>query len=193
MSENPHDFLRVINDFYPATLASRLFQTLSEDHPWPENRYQVAGRFFTLPRQQTWHADPGIVYSYNNNFLVTREWTSLLSEIRKKVEVELNYVFNAVLVNNYRNGHDYVGWHADDEIELGEQALIASLSLGGTRPFLMRHKQSHQQQRIELFHGSLIVMLPGFQQHFLHTVPKDPDIDTGRINLTFRKVMAQPK
>jgi alkylated DNA repair dioxygenase AlkB len=139
---------------------------------------------------QTWHADPGIVYSYSNNLLQTRPWTPLLSGIRSKVEVLLNYRFNSVLVNLYRTGEDYVGWHADNEPELGSQPFIASLTFGAERQFAFRHKKSSEQGRLLLRSGSLLVMQPDFQHHWLHSVPIEKSLAQGRINLTFRKVVS---
>ncbi|MDD5273372.1 MAG: alpha-ketoglutarate-dependent dioxygenase AlkB, partial [Methylovulum sp.] len=101
--------LELINGFYEADECARLYQRLLHGQNWPDNRYTVAGRQFILPRLQTWHADPGIRYSYSNNLLQTRPWTPLLSELRVKVETSLQYRFNSVLVNLYRNGDDHVG------------------------------------------------------------------------------------
>jgi alkylated DNA repair dioxygenase AlkB len=101
----------------------------------------------------------------------------------------LDYAFNSVLVNLYRNGDDYVGWHADNEQELGERPFIASLTLGAERPFAFRHKKSLDCGQILLRSGTLLVMQPGFQHDWLHSLPIDPNLAEGRINLTFRKVI----
>ncbi len=178
-----------IADFYDATECERIYSRLLNEQNWPDNRYIVAGRQFTLPRLQTWHADPGIRYSYSNNLLQTRPWTPLLSDIRAKVESFLNYSFNSVLVNLYRNGSDYVGWHADNELELGEQPMIASLTFGAERHFAFRHKKSSEAGQLLLRSGSLLIMQPSFQHYWLHSVPIDTTVTQGRINLTFRKVV----
>ena len=180
--------LRLINEFYDAAESARLYQRLLHEQNWPDNRYVVAGRQFILPRLQTWHADPGIRYSYSNNLLETRPWSALLSEIRTQIEMYLNFPFNSVLVNLYRNGQDYVGWHSDNEQELGEQPFIASLTLGAERPLQFRHKKSSDFGQVLLRSGSLLVMQPDFQHQWLHRVPIDPIMTEGRINLTFRKV-----
>jgi alkylated DNA repair dioxygenase AlkB len=175
--------------FYDADDSGRLYRLLRDGHAWPDNRYCVAGRQFVLPRLQTWHADAGIRYSYSNNLLQTRPWTALLSEIKAKVEAYVNYPFNSVLVNCYRDGNDYVGWHADNERELGAQPVIASLTLGAARPLQFRHKKTLAQGQIVLPSGSLLVMQPNFQHHWLHSVPMDANLREGRINLTFRRVV----
>jgi len=101
----------------------------------------------------------------------------------------LDFSFNSVLVNLYRNGGDHVGWHSDNEPELGGQPFIASLTLGAERPLQFRHKQSARQGQVLLPSGSLLVMQPDFQHHWLHSIPIDPNLTDGRINLTFRKVI----
>ncbi|MDP1666622.1 MAG: alpha-ketoglutarate-dependent dioxygenase AlkB [Methylobacter sp.] len=185
--------LEIIEDFYDAAECERIYRRLLHEQNWPDNRYAVAGRQFTLPRLQTWHADPGIRYSYSNNLLQTRSWTPLLSEIRAKIESALNFSFNSVLVNLYRNGNDYVGWHSDNEPELGEQPFIASLTFGAERHFEFRHKQSSENGRVLLCSGTLLVMQPTFQHHWLHSIPLDQNVTEGRINLTFRKVIPVSK
>lgn len=180
--------LEIIEAFYDAAESGLIYRRLLQEQDWPDNRYSVAGRQFTLPRLQTWHADPGISYSYSNNLLQTRPWTPLLSKIRSKIETALNYSFNSVLVNCYRDGSDYVGWHADNEPELGAHPFIASLTLGASRLFAYRHKKSLEQGQITLNSGTLLIMQPDFQHHWLHSVPHDRNLTEGRINLTFRKV-----
>jgi alkylated DNA repair dioxygenase AlkB len=181
--------LRVIEHFYDVAESDSIYRRLLLEQNWPDNCYSVAGREFMLPRLQTWHADQGISYSYSNNLLQTRPWTPLLSDIRQKIEHFLNFSFNSVLVNLYRNGEDYVGWHADNEAELGEQPFIASLTLGATRRFAFRHKKTAENGSILLGRGTLLVMQPDFQHHWLHSIPIDRELTQGRINLTFRKVI----
>jgi len=181
--------LEVIEGFYGIEDCDRLLLYFLERHQWPDNHYRYGGRRFVLPRLQTWHADDGIRYSYSNNLLKTRPWTSVLSEIRVDVEAKLNRTFNSVLANYYRNGDDYVGWHADDEPELGVSPCIASVSLGVNRFFSFRHKQTRKTETMLLPAGSLLIMHPEFQRHWLHSVPVDSRISDARINLTFRKVV----
>lgn len=181
--------LELIEDFYNAEECKPLLRYFLEQHVWPDNQYEYGGRRFELPRLQTWHADAGIRYSYSNNLLVTRPWTQVLLGIRADVESKLKQAFNSVLVNCYRNGEDHVGWHADDEPELGDSPCIASLSLGACRAFSYRHKRTLNTDHVLLEAGSLLVMYPGFQRHWQHSVPKDGRIIAPRINLTFRKVI----
>jgi alkylated DNA repair dioxygenase AlkB len=185
--------LKLVENFYDLPECQRIYSRLLTEQHWPENQYSFGGRRFVLPRLQTWHADDGIVYSYSNNLLETRPWTVLLSNIKNRIETFLKLDFNAALVNFYRDGQDYVGWHADDETEMGERPYIASLSFGASRQFAFRRKAGGQQEQLLLHAGSLLVMQPDFQRHWLHSLPKDNLLSSGRINLTFRKVLPPDK
>lgn len=180
--------LELITDFYDAASSKRLLHHFLQQHVWPDNHYAFAGRQFVLPRLQTWHADAGVRYSYSNNLLQTRPWTEPLLQIRADVEARLACRFNSVLVNYYRDGDDFVGWHADDEPELAESPAIASVSFGATRPLEFRHKISRETGRLDLPGGSLLLMKSAFQGQWQHSVPRDSRITAARINLTFRKV-----
>lgn len=183
--------IECIKHFYNPEESAALYASLVSQQQWPDNHYSLAGRTFSLPRKQTWHADPGIHYSYSNNLLQTRPWTALLSQLRQSIQTYLNCEFNSVLVNWYRNGDDYVGWHADDEAELGPTPLIASLSLGATRTFSYRHKFHTVSGSIQLTSGSLLIMQPSVQHQWLHAVLPEPAVNEGRINMTFRRVLTR--
>lgn len=191
MTGCPH--LSLMEDFIDPDTAHQIYQQLHSEIQWPNNSYQVFGRNFELPRLQSWHADEGIVYSYSNNLLTTKPWTDLLSDLCLWVEVHTQHAFNAVLVNYYRSGEDYVGWHSDDEKELGESPVIASLTLGASREFNFRHKEDFDNQgSVTLPSGSLLVMAPEFQRDWQHAVLRCRN-SQGRINLTFRQVHKNPK
>lgn len=189
MNHSSRPELRIVDGFYDGIESDRIYRRLLQEQNWPDNHYTFAGRSFILPRLQTWHANPGIVYSYSNNLLKTRPWTPLLSSIKAKVENFCGHSFNSVLVNLYRNGEDHVGWHSDNEPELGQQPLIASVTFGAEREFAFRHKKSSIHGSVLLRSGTLLVMPPDFQHDWFHSVPVDGSVTTGRINLTFRKVI----
>ena len=183
-------------DFLSAEEAESCFQQLLNHHDWPASDYEVFGRRFSLPRQQTWHADEGIVYSYHNNLLTTRPWTPSLQRLREKVESSTGSQFNAVLVNLYRNGDDFVGWHSDDEKEMGDEPVIASLSLGAERVFSYRRQSPRgplagSESGVSLPSGSLVLMQAPFQDEWEHAVLRNTST-TARINLTFRYVLPPP-
>ena len=113
--------------------------------------------------------------------------------MRDKVESRLNCRFNSVLANLYRNGADSMGWHSDDEPELGEEPIIASVSLGAVRRFLLRQRKNKDMpaREIALAHGSLLWMSGPTQSNWQHRVPKSAGLLEARINLTFRRILVQ--
>lgn len=175
---------------YAADKASALLRQLIDDIEWSDDFYIAFDRRIDIPRRQAWFADAGLRYRYSDNLLTTQTWTPLLLEIKQAVEQRCEHRFNSVLLTYYRNGDDSVSWHADDEKELGPAPVIASLSLGATRQFCYRHKQQAWQGEMSLANGELILMQPSFQHDWEHSVPSQPEIDTPRINLTFRKVIS---
>lgn len=171
------------------TEAASLFHQLITETRWNDGSYTAAGRRFQLPRLQAWHADEGIDYRYADNLHNSHTWTPALSALRERVCSTTGHDFNAVLLNLYRSGLDTVGWHADDEPDLGPAPVIASLSLGATRHFAIRPRPAGEARRIRLLSGTLLVMEAPFQQAWEHAVPEEPDITAPRLNLTFRKII----
>lgn len=151
--------------------------------------YLAFGRRFDVPRLQAWYADEGVHYRHADNLLPSHLWIPALSEIRHEVEARTRERFNSVLVTYYRDGHDHLTWHADDEPELGDAPVIASLSLGATRQFQYRTKPGGEARALLLHDGDLLLMRPGFQRYWQHAVPMEPEILAPRINLTFRRVV----
>ena len=118
--------------------------------------------------------------------------TKSLLDLIQKINDVYEHGFNAVLLNLYRDGKDSNGWHADNEAELGQNPVIASISLGEERYFHLKHRtQKEQRLKIKLKHGSLLVMGGTMQHHWLHQIPKTTKIISPRINLTFRKIIPQ--
>lgn len=169
--------------------ADRLFQRLLTETPWNDGYYLAGGRRFALPRLQAWHADAGIDYRYADNLRNSHCWTPTLQALRERVQAASGLDFNAVLLNLYRNGHDAVGWHADDEPDLGPAPAIASLSLGATRHFSIRPRPAGDARHIPLPGGTLLVMDSSFQHAWEHAVLAAPDVVSPRLNLTFRRVL----
>ncbi|TDN46790.1 alkylated DNA repair dioxygenase AlkB [Azoarcus indigens] len=177
-----------------AAAAEQLFHALCAGIPWTDGSYLAAGRRFRLPRQQAWFSDAGIDYRYAQNLLNSHGWTPPLAALREQVAQLTGHRFNAVLANLYRDGEDHVGWHADDEADLGPAPVIASLSLGATRAFHWRPKPgvAGAAASLPLEAGTLLLMRAPFQQQWEHAVPAEPDIAGARLNLTFRRVFPQP-
>lgn len=169
--------------------AAALFHRLITETHWNDGSYMAAGRRFRLPRLQAWHADEGIDYRYADNLHNSHTWTPALLTLRERVCAASGHDFNAVLLNLYRNGLDTVGWHADDEPDLGPAPVIASVSLGATRHFAIRPRPAGEARRIRLLSGTLLVMEAPFQQVWEHAVPEESEVTAPRLNLTFRKVV----
>lgn len=182
--------LQLLPGQWPADQAHRWLHELIAGVEWSDDYYLAFGRRIPIPRLQAWYADPGIRYSYSNNLLPTLPWRAPLSEIRQHCENAAGHSFNSVLVTYYRDHNDSVSWHADDESELGDEPVIASLSLGAQREMHYRHKTSGRVGAVTLKSGDLLVMYPEFQHQWEHCVPSARDPSGPRINLTYRRVIA---
>ncbi len=165
------------------TEADELFAVLTTGIPWEQKTIRMYGREVAVPRLTAWFGDAAYTYSGTEN--VPRAWLPELEALRVRLEDETGAQFNSCLANVYRSGRDGVGWHSDDEPELGAQPTIASVSLGDTRDFKLRHQTSREVSTIPLGHGDLLVMRDESQSSFRHSIPKRAHAGT-RINLTFR-------
>jgi alkylated DNA repair dioxygenase AlkB len=181
--------LQLQRNYLDPQQADHLLDQLVHDVDWHADYYEAFGRRFEIPRLQAWFADTGIQYSYSNNLLPVQQWPHSLLALKQTVEATVGHRFNAVLVTYYRHGDDHVTWHADDERELGDQPVIASLSLGATRQFCYRNKATGESHSLALENGDLVLMLPEFQHHWQHCVPVEAEVREPRINLTFRNVV----
>lgn len=151
------------------------------------------------PRLTAWYGQPGLTYTYSGKAMSPLPWTASLQKIKTDIEKELtNHSittdFTSVLINKYRDGNDSLGWHSDNEKELGIEPAIASISLGGPRTFQLRLKDDHKKKiQIELNNGSLLVMRGKTQELWQHQIPKrsaEGAVLTPRINLTFRHIQS---
>lgn len=171
------------------TSADRLLEALRDGIAWENHRVVLFGREHASPRLSCWIGDPGTAYRYSGTLFEPRPWPPLLLPVRERLCAELGTAFNSVLANRYRNGQDCMGWHSDAEPELGTEPVIASLSLGATRRFVLKHRRDPQlRQAIELSHGSLLVMAGATQRHYRHALPRTARAVGERINLTFRRI-----
>ena len=168
--------------FLHAAAADTLFEQLLALVPWRQER----GRFGPMPRLTAWYADGTRSYSYSGVTHIGLDWIPPLTELKMRLEMICITSFNSVLLNRYRDGQDSMGWHADNEKELGTNPVIASVSLGATRRFRLKHLQSRETLDFDLTHGSLLVMAGTTQHHWHHAVPKTKLIVGERINATFR-------
>jgi len=153
----------------------------------------VFGKPVKQPRLVAWAGD--IEYRYSGQTLPVYPMASILTKIQNQLELATGCSFNHVLLNYYRDGRDNMGMHADDERELGLNPVIAALSFGVDRRFLLKCKNSAKRETptsILLQGGSLIVMGGTIQHTWRHGVPKAGRLDQGRINLIFRQLKWAP-
>ena len=175
--------------------ADALFAELSATIPWETHRIRLFGREVASPRLSCWIGDAGTGYTYSRTRFEPRPWPRALTALRSRVETACAAQFNSVLANLYRDGSDSMGWHSDDEPELGERPVIASLSLGAERYFRLRRKLPRGVRalpddtlRLPLPHGSLLRMAGETQRLYRHDLPKAGTVHSARLNLTFRWV-----
>jgi alkylated DNA repair dioxygenase AlkB len=164
--------------------AWRLFEELMALTPWRQEVATLMGRRVPIPRLTAWHGAAGYVYSGIE--MAPAPWNEPLLETKAVAEACAGQAFNSVLLNLYRDGRDSVSWHADNEPGLGRDPVIASVSLGATRRFQMKHRRREARVALDLRSGSCLVMAGATQHHWLHQVPKTSRPVGPRINLTFR-------
>ena len=174
-------------DFFGKEKADQFFEKLKTEIPWQQDDITVFGKTYPQPRLTALFGNEGKPYSYSNIVMQPHAWNSLLLFIKNEIEEVCNENFTTVLLNYYRDGKDSNGWHADNEKELGRNPVIASVSFGVERSFHLQHNSIKEQKlKINLEHGSLLIM-KGTTQHFWkHQIPKTAKPIGSRINLTFR-------
>lgn len=179
--------LWIENDFLTPAESAMFQRELQTSTSWRQDQIKLFGKTVTIPRLQAFIGDEGIHYRYSGLTLFTSPWGSATARIRDKLFEYTDTEFNAALLNLYRNGQDSMGWHSDDEKELGQNPIIASVSLGAERRFLLRHRSTGAKITIQLKSGSLLWMAGPLQHHWQHSLPKTRAECGSRINLTFRQ------
>ncbi|MEM8509012.1 MAG: alpha-ketoglutarate-dependent dioxygenase AlkB [Bacteroidota bacterium] len=175
--------------FFSKEIADRYFVALRSQVSWQQDNITVFGKTYPQPRLTALFGNNGKSYSYSNITMHPHVFTPELAQIKKEIESISETVFTTCLLNLYRDGKDSNGWHADDEKELGQNPVIASVSFGAPRFFHLRHNQNKAlKHKVLLEHGSLLLM-QGTTQHFWkHQIPKTAKKVGERINLTFRNI-----
>jgi alkylated DNA repair dioxygenase AlkB len=168
--------------------AERCYQQLAQQLNWQQPAIKIFGKAVLIPRQQVWMGDPHCSYKYSGVLFEPEPWHPLVWQLTDRVNQLCQTRFNSVLLNWYADGQQHMGWHSDDEPELGQNPQIASLSLGQQRFFDLKHKNLGTQLKLELGQGSLLLMAGQCQQYWQHRVPKMAAATEGRINLTFREI-----
>jgi len=169
--------------------ATELFNILQHETPWQHDAITLFGKKHLQPRLTAFYGVENLSYSYSNIKMNAHSWTPTLLELKKKIESISQTTFNSVLLNLYRNGKDSMGWHADNEKELGQNPIIVSLTLGSERFFHLKHNHFPDKKcKIKLENGSLLVMKGSTQHFYKHQIPKTTQLLDPRINLTFRMI-----
>jgi alkylated DNA repair dioxygenase AlkB len=180
--------------YYPGFLSSaegdQYFTQLAEEINWRQEPITIAGKKVMQPRLTAWYGDLSRNYRYSGITMKAIPWSKNLLEIKKRTEDFSGHFFNGALLNLYRTGMDSMGWHRDNEKELGSRPVIASVSLGAARIFeLRRWHDKDLKISLELAHGSLLLMLGETNHYWEHRIPKTK-LTTGiRINITFRIIL----
>lgn len=197
---------------------NELYQLLLTTLPWQADIVTLFGKTHVTKRKTVWMADTGLSYSYAGHTHQATEWHPVVFHVKQAIENKIHTLFstiantdssfdsnmistdnqpyfNACLLNYYPSGSDGMGYHADDEKELGPQPLIAALSLGATRKMLFKyksanHKKTQDKMDLYLASGQLIVMAGMTQQYWKHSIAKTKKVHEGRISLTFRRILA---
>jgi len=182
--------IELLERFVTPEVSGALFTALRAEVGFEQRPIRIMGRTVMQPRLSAWVGDPGAAYTYSGVLNEPAPWSPALRELRAPVSAAAGESFNSVLCNLYRDGTDSMGFHADAERELGPQPVIASLSLGATRRFQVRHRrETADRLDLDLHDGSLLIMRGELQRHYRHAVPKQRAITAPRINLTFRRIM----
>ncbi len=183
----PNAEIEYYPSFFEIERANELFIKLQDEVPWQQDNITVYGKTHPQPRLTSLYGNEGKPYGYSNIVMNPHHWSPLIMFIKNKVEETCQENFTTVLLNNYRDGKDSNGWHADNEKELGRNPIIASVSFGYERMFQLKHNTINDlKQNILLQHGSLLIMKGSTQHFWKHQIPKTSKVIGPRINLTFR-------
>ena len=183
-----NDFGTVLDD------AEYLYQALLQELPWQADVVTLFGKTHVTTRKIVWMGDAKRSYHYSGHTRQSTVWHPKVVHIKQRIEHRLAEAgvatkFNSCLLNWYPTGMDGMGYHADDEREMGMNPVIASVSLGATRKFAFKHNVTKETVALPLHAGQLIVMRGETQRHWKHSITKTKKVPDGRISLTFRKIM----
>lgn len=171
---------------YEQDEAYKIMEQMLESIAWKHDQVKLFGRVYQTSRMVAWYGDAGKNYQYSGSTKTAHLWTPLLLEIKSRVENLCRANYNACLLNLYHDGNEGMGWHADNEKSIVTHSSIASLSLGSTRRFDVKHLQTGEKISLDLKNGQLINMQGCTQDYWKHALAKSKKVKNLRINLTFR-------
>ena len=176
-----------LSDFLSPSESDRLLAQSLAEIPWTQDNIRIFGRSVPVPRLSAWFSSVNATYKYSGLVHQPKPKPEFLAKLLSVVVARTGFDFNSVLVNLYRDGSDSMGWHADDEPELGSEVTIASLNVGTRRVIRFKHRHKKElRMALPVAHGSLLMMYPPLQEFWLHEVPKRKDISAPRVNFSFR-------
>ena len=170
--------------------ADQYYQLLMDTIEWKNDEAFIMGKHIITKRKVAWYGDESYAYTYSNASKFALPWTKELLELKKIAEEKTGTNFNSCLLNLYHNGDEGMAYHSDDEKALAKDSAIASISFGAERRFLLKHKQTKETITTFLEHGSLLIMKGATQTNWLHRLPPTKKVNTPRVNLTFRTMVA---
>lgn len=190
-------------NFISKGTSDRYFKILNEEVQYnseEESKIEIFGKKISIPRKQVGYGDEGTYYSFSGVKVIAKSWDEndnvciMLKDVKKRVEKFTGLTFNFVLINRYENGDQYIGYHRDDEKELGSEPNIVGVSFGAEREIYFKpHKfiphKMKDPTKLKLEHGSVFVMHHPTNVHWKHSIPKKSTIKTPRISLTFRNLI----
>jgi alkylated DNA repair dioxygenase AlkB len=170
----------------------QMLRKLMDDTLWRQENVRIYGKEYQQPRLVSLYGDPGKQYDYSGISLHPFPWTDLLREIKRRIEDCTEATFNAVFLNLYRDHNDSMGFHSDDEKELGKNPVIASVTFGATRTFLLKHKFNKDLPLVKVpLESGTVLLMKGPTQHFWkHGINKQTAPCGPRVNLTFRTLFS---
>lgn len=183
----------LLENFFTADQSAFYLARLTETIPWKQKTIRLFGKDVLEPRLSSWHGNPEAEYTYSGISMAPRPWTPELLAVKAAIEPACGTQFNSVLLNFYRNERDSMGLHSDDEKELGPAPIIASVSFGTARRFVLKPRSGPEKSRtISLASGTLLIMRGRSQALWKHGVPKETKPCGPRLNLTFRTIVKIP-
>jgi len=188
--------LDIYHEFIDYKTSKKIFNTLENKLTYNSDESSsilIYGKKIIIPRKQVAYGDKGTFYNFSGNKVMAKDWNEddiicrIIKQIKAKIELVSGEQFNFVLINRYKDGDDYIGYHADDEDDLEDKSTIAGVSFGCARDIYFK-ASNNCVQKIILKIGSLILIKYPTNQYWKHSIPKRKKIKTPRISLTFRKM-----
>ncbi len=178
----PHFFTKMECEVY--------FKELLNGIAWKQEPIKIFGKEVMQPRLTAWYGNSDKPYTYSGITMQPLPWTPALLAIKEKTEPVAKVKFTSALLNLYRDGKDSMGWHRDNENELGKSPVIGSVSFGAGRIFKLRNYSNKKDiLTTELTDGSFLLMQSETQHYWEHQIPKTGKEVGPRINITFRVIV----